>query len=251
MARDIEASLLNLQTEYIDLYQCHNVRFDEDEATIFGADGAMEALLAAQQAGKIRHIGLTCHQVDRALRLIQTGKFATVQVPYNFNEDLAATELLPLAEKLGIGVIVMKPLGGGALPAEAAIRYFLDKPVSTVIPGMDSLCQVKDNIEYINSGQALNAEEMAKIADIKKEIGQKYCRRCDYCRPCPQGIDISGLFIVHGYYSRYSMQNWALSRYSSFAVKPDACIECGICESRCPYDLPIRQMLKQVYQDMN
>lgn len=252
MAKDIETSLKNLQTEYIDLYQCHNVRFDEDEAVLFGPGGAMEALLAAQKSGKIRHIGLTCHQMDRAVRLLEQHEiFDTIQVPYNFNENTAEQKLLPLARQRDLGVIVMKPLGGGALPAQYAMRYFIDKPVSVVIPGMDCVAQVEENIRSMQQSQALTEEEAAEIEHFRQELGKNYCRRCDYCRPCPQGIDISGMFIIHGYYKRYNLQNWAIARYAATPVKPDACIECGQCESRCPYDLPIRQMLKAAYQDMN
>jgi len=251
MTKDIDLSLKNLQTDYIDLYQCHNIRFDEEENVLFGENGALEALLAAKKAGKIRHIGLTCHQLDRAGRLLrQYDVFETVQVPYNFTENKAETEILPLTKAKDIGVIVMKPLGGGALPSEYALRYFIDKPVNVIIPGMDSIQQVEENISYVQSSP-LNENEKAELENIKRDLGKNYCRRCDYCRPCPAGIDISGMFIIHGYFKRYNLQDWALARYAGTAVKPDACTECGQCESRCPYELPIRNMLKAVYQDMN
>jgi len=77
------------------------------------------------------------------------------------------------------------------------------------------------------------------------KLGTRFCRRCEYCLPCQQGIDIPSVFLFDGYYTRYDLKDWAKERYQAMDVKPDDCLECGECEERCPYNLPIREMLKE------
>ena len=79
---------------------------------------------------------------------------------------------------------------------------------------------------------------------IKDSLGTQFCRRCNYCAPCSVGISIPTVFLLEGYYSRYNLQEWAKFRYNAMQKKASDCIECGVCETRCPYQLPIRQMLK-------
>ena len=90
----------------------------------------------------------------------------------------------------------------------------------------------------------LTEEELAKIQEVKNQLGSNFCRRCNYCAPCTVGINIPSVFLFQGYLDRYGLGDWAKDRYSSMAVKASACIECGACETRCPYNLPIRKMLK-------
>jgi len=87
-------------------------------------------------------------------------------------------------------------------------------------------------------------EEQAKIAEVKKQLSGNFCRRCNYCAPCTVGINIPSVFLFQGYLDRYGLGDWAKDRYASMAVKASACVECGVCETRCPYNLPIREMLK-------
>ncbi|MDR1194470.1 MAG: aldo/keto reductase [Peptococcaceae bacterium] len=250
MTRDIEISLRNLRTDYIDLYQCHNIRRDQDEERLLGPGGGLEALRRAREAGKIRHIGVTGHQVERLIRLLRTGWFETVQVPYNFNETKPEEELLPLAVKENIGVITMKPLGGGALPASLALRFFLDKPVGAIIPGMENPALAEENARCLTEDGPLTPADQADVDRVKAELGKWYCRRCDYCQPCPQGIDIAGVFLFHGYFGRYNMKDWARGRYAGLKVKADACIACGACVGRCPYQLPIPALLRKAAADL-
>jgi predicted aldo/keto reductase-like oxidoreductase len=251
MARDIDISLKTLGIDHIDLYQCHNVRYDADEEALFAPGGGMDAMLDAKEAGKIGHIGVTGHQVERLIKLIGTGQFETVQVPYNFNEDKPERELLPLAKKNNIGVIAMKPLGGGALPPDLALRFFLDKPVDVVIPGMESADMVGQNLCSIAEGGPLTPAEKEEAIEISRKLGQGYCRRCDYCQPCPQGIDISRIFILYRYFTRYALPAWALAQYGALKVGGDACVQCGQCAERCPYQLPIPEMISKCAADMS
>lgn len=252
MKKDIEISLTNLQTDYIDLYQLHNVRKVEEYEKIMSADGAYKALVEAKEAGKIKAIGFTGHDVDMAERAIDSKKFASIQFPYNIVES-QGEKIFEKAKKEGIGVIVMKPLAGGALDnGTLAIKYILNNPnVSVIIPGMDSIDQVRENAAVPTKDYSLTSEEQEKVEAIQEKLGNRFCRRCGYCAPCAVGIDIPAQFLMEGYYSRYNLKEWAKSRYDALDKKASDCIQCGICEPKCPYDLPIREMLQEVQEVMN
>ena len=170
--------------------------------------------------------------------------------PYNIVES-QGEELMKACMEKNIGFIVMKPLAGGAIEdATLAIRYCLHNPaVTVVIPGMAEEAEITQNLAAANDASPLSEEELAKITAIRKELGTQFCRRCNYCQPCTVGINISGAFLFHGYLARYGLADWAKGRYATIPVKASACIECGVCEGRCPYNLPIRQMLKKVAAD--
>ncbi|BCV24487.1 aldo/keto reductase [Gelria sp. Kuro-4] len=246
MTADIERSLAELKVDYIDLYQLHNVRSREELQQVLAPDGALAALRTAQAAGKVRHVGITGHVVDTLVEAVQTGEFETIQFPFNAVETEGAERLLPLAEKLDLGVIVMKPLAGGALrPAALALRFLLAYPVSTIIPGVDSVEQVQENAALGEYAVPLSAAEKEELKAQIARLGNRFCRRCEYCLPCPQGIRIPLVFTFDGYWTRYGLKEWAEERYRALDVKAGACVECGTCERRCPYSLPIREMLKE------
>jgi predicted aldo/keto reductase-like oxidoreductase len=246
MAEDIERSLRTLDVDYIDLYQLHNVKDQGALEQVMGADGALAALKEAKEKGKIKHIGVTGHIKDTLLEILQTGEMETVQFPFNPVETDGAQELFELAEKMDIGVIAMKPMAGGALTsAKLTLRFILEHPVSVAIPGMDSLEQVEENAAVGNDPRPLSDTEKEELARIVAKLGTSFCRRCEYCLPCQQGIDIPSVFLFDGYYTRYDLKDWAKQRYQAMDVKPDSCLECGECEDRCPYNLPIRKMLKE------
>lgn len=246
MAADIATSLANLKVDSIDLYQLHNVRTRDDLKQVLAPDGALAALREAQAAGKVKHVGITGHVVDVLVEAVKTSEFETVQFPFNAVEKEGAERLLPLVEKLDLGVIVMKPLAGGALrPAELALRFLLDYPVSTIIPGADSVAQVRENAALGVSPRPLTPAERDELSRQIAGLGNRFCRRCEYCLPCSQGINIPFIFVLDGYWTRYGLKEWAKERYDALDVKADACVECGLCESRCPYSLPIRELLKE------
>ena len=249
MARDIDISLKNLRTDYIDLYQIHNPSVKDLDA-VLAPGGALEALLEAREQGKIRHIGLTGHSLELFQRALEMDWAETFMFPYNIVES-QGEELIQACLEKNIGFVVMKPLAGGAIEdATLALRYCLANPaVSVVIPGMAEEKEISQNLAAANDASPLSEEELNKAAAIRKELGTQFCRRCNYCQPCVKGINISGAFLFHGYLSRYGLADWAKGRYAPIPVKASACIGCGACENSCPYNLPIRQMLKKVAAD--
>lgn len=245
MKNDIQISLSNLKTDCIDLYQIHNLKSEEYD-TIFDDNKAYKALLEAKNSGKIKHIGITSHSLETMQKAVEDDKFATIQFPYNIVED-QADEVFRKANERGIGVIVMKPLAGGALDdATLAIKYILSKDyIDVAIPGMDSIEQVNQNVSVLEDLQ-LTKSDNDKIQEIRNSLGKRFCRRCEYCLPCPVGVNIPTNFLLEGYYTRYNLKEWAVERYEAISGKANECINCGLCETKCPYELPIRDMLKDV-----
>lgn len=252
MKADIEKSLQNLRTDYIDLYQIHNIRNEDEFALCFGENGAYKALAEAKAAGKIRHIGATAHAPEAFERLITEfeEQIETLMFPYNIVEN-QGSELMKKCTEKNIGFIAMKPLAGGNLDdADLALKYILANPDCTVvIPGMGDTREVYQNAAATDLG-GLTEEEKQRCEAIRQELGQNFCRRCGYCAPCTKGIDIPSNFLIANYLRKYGLSDWAKARYATLKVNASACVECGICETRCPYHLPIRSMLKQVAKDM-
>ena len=244
MEQDIEISLSNLQTDYIDLYQIHNAN-DAQLDTVMAEGGAMEALLAAKAAGKIGHIGLTAHSLSVFERALEIDEIETIMFPYNVVERQGEHLIARCTEK-NIGFIAMKPLAGGAIEdGELAMRFIVSNPaVTVVIPGMYCADEVHRNVAAAASIAPLNEDEANRAQAIVDALGEHFCRRCNYCAPCTAGINISAAFLFEGYLSRYGLEDWARDRYASMSAKASACVNCGLCETRCPYHLPIREMLK-------
>jgi len=119
-----------------------------------------------------------------------------------------------------------------------------------VIPGMASPSEIAQNAASLSDSRPLSPAEQKKIAEIRNFLGTNFCRRCNYCAPCTAGIQISSVFLLEGYYSRYHLKDWATLRYSKLEKTASDCVDCGLCETRCPYELPIRQMLKKAAEVM-
>ena len=243
MEKDIEISLGNFRTDYIDLYQIHNPSLADIEKVI-APGGALEALEAAKAAGKIGHLGLTAHSTAVFERALELDWVETIMFPYNIVET-QGEELMRRAHEKNVGVICMKPMAGGALEdATLAIRFIRQNDdVSVVIPGMYAEKEIDQNIEAMENTAPLTDKEIEKIETIRRELGTQFCRRCNYCQPCTAGINMSGIFVLEGYLLRYGLGDWAKGRYDAMAKKAGDCIGCGVCEERCPYQLPIREML--------
>ena len=249
MSKDVETSLHNLRTDYIDLYQIHNPSMEQLD-TVIGEGGALWALMEAKEAGKIGHIGLTAHSVEVFQRVLDLPWVETIMFPYNIVES-QATELIKECAKRNVGFIDMKPMAGGAIEnATLALRYITANPdVTVVIPGMYDLKELDENIKAVEDESPLSAKELEQVDEVRKQLGSNFCRRCNYCAPCAKGINIPSVFLFAGYLERYGLESWARERYATLDAKASACIECGICETRCPYELPIRKMMKKCAEE--
>ena len=245
MERDIVISLANLQTDYIDLYQVHNPSMEQLDA-VCAPGGALEALTAAKAEGKIGHIGLTAHSLAVFERALTLDWVETIMFPYNIVETQGEALIARCAEK-NIGFIAMKPLAGGAIEdGRLAMRFIAQNhAVTVVIPGMYAPEEVRINTEAAADTAPLSEAELEAVAAVRRLLGENFCRRCNYCAPCTVGISIPSVFLFAGYLERYGLAGWAHERYATLKVKASACIGCGKCETRCPYHLPIREMLKR------
>lgn len=246
MLRDVEISLRNLRTDYIDLYQLHNVGSLEELERTLKDDGAYSALKELKNEGVVKHIGITSHKEEIIERALEKDLFETIQFPLNIVER-QGERLFKMAAEGGVGTIAMKPLAGGALrDGRGAIKFILDNPhLSVAIPGMDSVDQVVENSQAAD-GTRLTQAEREHLIEEARELGETFCRRCGYCLPCPEGINIPTMFLMEGYYTRYDLKDWARERYNTQEKNASDCIKCGTCEPKCPYELPIRDMLENV-----
>ncbi len=248
---DINTSLRNLKTDMIDLYQLHDVSRERDYERIFGPNGALEAVKKAREQGKIRFIGVSGHRQELLLRLIKTGEFDTVQLPVNAADLDIAKAVTPVAREMNLGIIGMKAFAGGNFKdVKVALRFALDQDVSVVIPGMKKVSEVEENIGIANSFKPLTDEEREVLLEEAKQLGANFCRQCGYCQPCPEGVDIPKILLLERYYSRYWLKDVATEQYRKLDVKADSCVECGECEEKCPYQLPVRELLKEAHMHL-
>ena len=219
MAADVETSLKNLRTDYIDLYQFHNPSLS-DLKTITGPGGALEALQEAKAAGKIGHIGLTAHSVAVFAKALEMDWVETVMFPYNIVES-QGEELIRQCGEKNVGFVCMKPLAGGAIEnATLALRYILTNPnVTVAIPGMAAEGELAQNLAAAGDASPLSDGEKAEMQAIRDSLGTQFCRRCNYCAPCSVGISIPNVFLMDGYLSRYGLADWARGRYNAMAMK--------------------------------
>ena len=253
MKQDVETSLRNLRTDYIDVYQIHNFPL-KDFDQVFGPDGAMKALTEAKAEGKIGHIGATFHSLDAMKKAVEehSDLIETVMFPYNIVET-HGEDVLRQARAKGIGTICMKPMAGGNLDDwKLALRFIAaSDAIDIAIPGMGSVEEVERNAAAAEEFGPLTEEELAKCEAICRELGSTFCRRCGYCAPCTVGIDIPSVFTQVNYLRKYDLAGWAKGRYANFAHHVDECVDCSLCESRCPYQLPIREMLRAAHKELN
>jgi predicted aldo/keto reductase-like oxidoreductase len=244
--KELETSLRNLRTDYIDVYQLHGVSSKEVWDQVRAPKGALEALCEARDQGKIRHLGITSHDPKLMLGIVTEGIFETLLIPYNFLATLSGEDLLPLCRKLGVGTIIMKPFGGGAFTNTATALKFLlaDRNVNVVVPGMMTVQEVEENVAVAIGSHRLTVEDHRLIEKDRKELGGEYCRGCDYCQPCPQKIPIS--FVLRTETQFLRRMGWSPHLEGQLHVAEElvpTCRKCGECESRCPYHLLIRELL--------
>jgi predicted aldo/keto reductase-like oxidoreductase len=241
----LEKSLERLRTDYIDLYQIHNISVQEVLDTVLAPGGVYEALAKCGSKGKIRHIGFSSHNLDIAAKACRTGKFATVQIPFNFIEHDPAETLFREARDQDMGIIAMKPLGGGLLDRTDLCFNFLQQYEDVIpIPGVESKREIEEDLEYYQTPRALSQQDRADIERIRSELGAKFCHRCEYCQPCPEGVEIHRVLLFKAQVKRFPPQ-MAINLNREPMKKAEDCAQCGECEEKCPYGLPVPDMVSE------
>ena len=244
---DVDAALRRLQVKVIDLYQVHFVNDSETLDQVIRPNGSLQGLRKAKKEGRINHIGITGHNPDVLLRAIKNEDFETVQVPFNIIEDGPDERaLLRAAKQREVGVICMKPLAGGVITEpELSLRWILAQSVSTAIPGMIQPKEVESNALVGRAPLPLSERELEKLKKVCKSLEENFCRRCMYCMPCPEGIPIYLIQELGDKVKVPQVRELCRDIYARQKVNVEACTECGECEEKCPYHLPIRKMLKE------
>jgi len=242
----LQLSLKQLSVEHIDLYQFHNVSDFNTLEAILEPGGPIDFVEKAKSEGKIRHIGISSHQIDVAKEAVRSDRFETILFPFNFITCEAADELLPLARKHDVGFIAMKPLAGGMLDnIGIAFKFLFQFPDIVVIPGIEKIKEIDEIVDLIRGPLTITETEWEEIKRLRLELGTKFCRRCDYCQPCTTEIPISSAIGFRSIMKRLPPQRLFSGRFADVMEKAANCIECGECEERCPYQLPIREILKE------
>jgi predicted aldo/keto reductase-like oxidoreductase len=251
--KHLNLSLEHLQTDYIDLYQFHGVSTFEHLKTVMDPKGPRAVVEDAKKAGKIRHIGITSHSMDVAKEAVKTDQFETLMFPFNFITCEPAEELIPLCREHDVGFINMKPMGGGMLDnATVAFKYLLQFSDIVYIPGIEQAWEIEEIAGIVQGISQMTPEEKAEMQRLRDELGTRFCRRCEYCQPCPQEIPISTVMNSASFAKRLPPQRMFSGWISEGMERAATCTECGECEEKCPYHLPIREIIaerSQWYQE--
>ncbi|MFW6132347.1 MAG: aldo/keto reductase [Planctomycetota bacterium] len=241
---EIDRSRRSLGVEVVDLYQLHNCATREAWEQVSGAGGAMEGLLEARDRGWIGHIGFTSHSLDMALELIEQDVFETVQFPFNLVTREPAEGLIPRCRELGLGFVVMKPLCGGQYDdATLAFKFLNAYPDLVAIPGIERVEEIEQIAALVTSGETLGGEELRRAEQTAERLGKLFCRRCGYCMPCPSGVPIQLAMIFDSFIARMPADR-LVEPARRVAEGVARCTDCGMCEDKCPYDLPIRVQIR-------
>lgn len=275
----LKQSLRNLHTDRIDLVQLHGIDNESTLEKALGPNGSLEALKEARSQEKIDYIGITGHNPYILAKAIRTGEFDTVLAPLNVINRTATEELIPLAKELDVGVVIMKALGGCGRPidypqwgasflgrpevdwpdiheflphfgrdgierARRSLRFVIAHDVATVIAGLRSTEETDYVVKVGEEFETLTTEEKDyyRFAELPPE---PFCRECGLCTPCPDGLAIPTILRWDSYYTFYGIEEWTKDQYPKLGTRVNSCTECGVCETKCPYNLPIMKMLKQ------
>ncbi|WP_297722662.1 aldo/keto reductase [Intestinimonas sp.] len=265
-----------LQTEYLDFYLLHNLNGARWREMV--AAGVVDWCLERQAAGEFRHFGFSFHGSYEEFHEILTARrwdCCQIQLNYMDTETQAGLKGYRLTEELGVPLIIMEPVKGGALaspPPEVmdlfaplrpgasasswALRWAASLPnVMTVLSGMSTMVQVEDNLATFQHFQPLSGTERAAVDRAAECFRQKVrngCTGCQYCMPCPAGVDIPGLFQVWNEYAMFQNRDRARAKWKDLdeEERPHRCVSCGACEEKCPQSLPIRADLLRAGEEL-
>lgn len=248
--RQITESRQRLDMDVIDLIQLHYVNRQDEFDRIVDSHGALSAALQARDEGIVRHIGISGHRPEKLAEWLSTGHFDTVLFHLSPIQPFAATDLLPTVRRLGVGSLAMRPIGSGLLANyRSALRYVRGHRPDVIVSGLTTPEIVDENIAALN--HEVDHEEFSKLKASALEIGNNGCRRCSYC-DCPVGINIPDTLLgEHAWKNgRMSSQGHAVwtnaTKFVHQCANYEPCTETPLCESHCPYDLPIREIVMRV-----
>ena len=245
--KHLELSLERLGVKYIDLYQFHGVSDSKALEAVLDPNGPMAVVQDAKKAGVIRHIGITSHRIDVAKDAVKSDRFETMMFPFNFITCEPADELLPLCREHDVGFIAMKSLAGGVLDnVDLAFKYLFQFPDIVPIPGIEEIHEIEEIMQILEGPHQLTEADQREIQRLRDELGTRFCRRCDYCQPCTVEIPISTVMTSNTLYHRIPIERIFTGAFGKALEQAVDCTECGDCEERCPYHLPIREMMKEM-----
>lgn len=245
--KDLETSLVNLKTDYVDLYQFHNPSFCPKPGD---GSGLYEAILEAKAQGKVRHIGITNHRLSVANEAIESGLYETLQFPFCYLSGEKELELVRKCEEKNMGFIAMKALSGGLITNSAAAYAYLAQ-YDNVLPiwGVQRESELNEFISYIDNPPCMTSELEAFIAKEREELSGDFCRGCGYCMPCPVGIEINNCARMSLLLRRSPAELQLTEEVQAKMKKIEDCLNCGKCKSKCPYELDTPALLAKNYED--
>ena len=245
--KDLETSLKNLRTDYIDIYQFHNPAFCPKPGD---GTGLYEAMLEAKAQGKIRHIGITNHRLAVAHETIESGLYETLQFPFCYLATEKDMEVEEACRKAGMGFIAMKALSGGLINNSRA-AYAFEAQYENVLPiwGVQREKELDEFISYIENPPKMDEEIKALIEHDRKELIGEFCRGCGYCMPCPADIEINNCARMSLMLRRAPSDAWLTEEWQEKMKKIENCLHCNKCKNHCPYGLDTPALLQKNYED--
>ena len=245
--QQLETSLKNLRTDYIDLYQFHCV----DQCYRPGdGTGMYECMLEAKKQGKIRHIGVTAHKLAVAMECIESGLYETLQFPFSYLSSEKDVTLVKACEKANMGFIAMKGLAGGLIHDSKAAMAFMTQ-FDNVLPiwGVQKMEELEEWLAFMEETPAYDEEISAFVEKEKKELSGDFCRGCGYCMPCPVGILINNCARMSLMLRRAPSKNWLTKEMQAEMAKIEDCLNCQQCMKKCPYELNTPELLRKNLAD--
>lgn len=245
--QQLETSLKNLRTDYIDIYQFHCVNqcYKPGDGT-----GMYECMLEAKAQGKIRHIGVTAHKIQVAFECVESGLYETMQFPFSYLSSEQEIKLVESCKKANMGFIAMKGLAGGLLHNSAACMAFMSQ-FDNVLPiwGIQKMEELNEWLQFMDHTPSYEGELKEYIEKDRAQLAGDFCRGCGYCMPCPAGIQINNCARMSLMLRRASSANWLSEAMQAEMAKIENCINCGQCKTKCPYELNTPELLKKNLED--
>ncbi len=245
--KDLETSLANLQTDYIDIYQFHNPAFCPGPGD---GTGLYEAMLQAKEQGKIRHIGITNHRLSVAREAVESGLYETLQFPFCYLATEEDLKLVEACERADMGFIAMKALSGGLITnAKAAYAYLAQYSHVLPIWGVQRESELDEFLGFIENPPVMTEELRKLIEHDRAELSGEFCRGCGYCMPCPAGIEINNCARMSLMLRRAPSAAWLTESYQEKMMQIEQCLHCGKCKTKCPYHLDTPALLEKNLAD--